>query len=96
VAPLAQPTAEAPAETPAEAIDHGRYDVVLVGGGDDVITLMRELRELTGLELRDVKQLIDFAPNAIGKALARADAEQLRQRLESCGARVRIERVRPG
>jgi predicted unusual protein kinase regulating ubiquinone biosynthesis (AarF/ABC1/UbiB family)/ribosomal protein L7/L12 len=87
--------ASVPAPPPAPAIDLGRYDVVLVAGGDDVIALVRELRELTNLDLRDVKQLIDYAPRPIQRGLSRADAEQLRERLESRGAHVRLERVDP-
>jgi large subunit ribosomal protein L7/L12 len=90
----ALPAREAAPAATVEAADVGTYDVVLVSGGENVIVLVRELRELTGLELREVKLLIDAAPRTIKPGLSRVEAERLRQRLEAIGARVALKPAR--
>jgi ribosomal protein L7/L12 len=76
--------------------DTGRYDLVLLDAGASPIALVRELREVTGMELREVKYLIDASPSTIQSALPRAQAESLRARLESAGARVAIRPAAAG
>jgi large subunit ribosomal protein L7/L12 len=69
------------------------WDVVLVGAGASPIALIRELREQTGRELRDLESLVDSLPETLKHAVPRADAESLRKRLETAGARVEVRRA---
>jgi predicted unusual protein kinase regulating ubiquinone biosynthesis (AarF/ABC1/UbiB family) len=84
----------ASAATPATSADTSSWDVVLVDGGESPIALIRELRELTGKDLRDLEMLIDSPPETLKRDLPRADAEDLRRRLEARGARVEVRRAR--
>jgi predicted unusual protein kinase regulating ubiquinone biosynthesis (AarF/ABC1/UbiB family)/ribosomal protein L7/L12 len=87
--PPVSPVAAAAAPAP---VDGGPYEIVLVDAGTNLIALVREIREVTGMELREVKYLIDAIPQPIGQSLPRAEAESLRARLESAGARVELRR----
>jgi ribosomal protein L7/L12 len=88
--PDAASDAPAPPPPSATTTDAGTWDLVLLDPGAHEITVLRELRELTGLDLSEVKHLIDASPRAIRHALPRAVAESLRARLESAGARVEV------
>jgi ribosomal protein L7/L12 len=99
--PALEPAASAPTpalepppapEAPTTVADSGAYDLVLVSPGAQLIAVIRELRDATGLDLRDVKALVDACPQTIELALPRADADALRRRLESAGARVDLRR----
>lgn len=87
------PAPAAPAPSAAATVDTGPYDLVLVDPGLHLIAVIRELRDATGLELRDVKALVDECPRTIELALPRPDADALRARLESAGARVDLRRA---
>ena len=94
-APHAPHAPASPAQPPVAAatVDTGPYDLVLVDPGLHLIAVIRELRDATGLELRDVKALVDECPRTIELALPRPDADALRVRLESAGARVDLRRA---
>jgi predicted unusual protein kinase regulating ubiquinone biosynthesis (AarF/ABC1/UbiB family) len=83
--------AGAPAPEPGIEI----CDLVLVDPGATVIALVRELRELTGLELAQVKYLIDASPQTLRRALPRPEAEGWQRRLERAGARVEVRKSSP-
>jgi predicted unusual protein kinase regulating ubiquinone biosynthesis (AarF/ABC1/UbiB family)/ribosomal protein L7/L12 len=97
--PSSPPDHATPLDSPRLADESARgesvaaYDVVLVDPGSRPIALVRELRELTGLELRDLEILLDSSPQIIQSALPTAAARVLRQRLESAGARVELRLV---
>jgi predicted unusual protein kinase regulating ubiquinone biosynthesis (AarF/ABC1/UbiB family)/ribosomal protein L7/L12 len=76
-------------------VDESVWDIVLLDAGASVISVVREIRELTGMDLREVKYIIDATPQTIKQALPRAEAETLRLRLESAGARVEMRRASP-
>ena len=82
-----------PAASPIAAVDTGVYELVLVHPGVHLIAVIRQLRDLTGLDLRDVKALVDDCPRLVASALARADADALRARFEAAGASVRLRRA---
>jgi predicted unusual protein kinase regulating ubiquinone biosynthesis (AarF/ABC1/UbiB family)/ribosomal protein L7/L12 len=69
------------------------WDVVLVGAGASPIALIRELREQTGRDLRDLETLVGSLPETLKHSVSRADAESLRKRLETTGARVEVRRA---
>lgn len=71
------------------------WDLVLVEAGDSPIALMRELRELMGADLRELKDLIDTTPRTLKRGLERAEAESLRHRLERVGACVEVRCASP-
>jgi ribosomal protein L7/L12 len=68
-----------------------RYDVRLVDAGARVIEVVRLIRELTGMELRAVKLLVDGVPGLLRHDLSRADGEALAARLAELGARVELQ-----
>jgi len=70
------------------------YEVVLLEPGPKTIELVRELRQRTGLALRDLQVLVEAAPRAVTHLPLR-DAEPLRRALEALGARVELAPVRP-
>ncbi len=67
-----------------------RVDVVLLAPGTHVIEVVRLLRDLTGRDLRDIKNAVDEPGSIVEAALTRADADKLRRRLESLGAEVEL------
>lgn len=71
------------------------FDVVLVAPGSSQIALIRELRELTGKDLRELKDLMDSVPQTLRSGLPRAEAETLKSKLEAAGARVEVRRASP-
>jgi ribosomal protein L7/L12 len=72
-----------------------RVDVVLVAAGPRVIEVVRLLRELTGRDLREVKYSVDEPRSTVKEAATRAEADELRRRLEALGAEVEVrERAR--
>jgi large subunit ribosomal protein L7/L12 len=68
------------------------WDVVLVDAGANAIALIRELRELTGRDLRDLETLVGSVPEPVKRGVLRADAESLRARIEAAGGRVEVRR----
>jgi large subunit ribosomal protein L7/L12 len=69
------------------------WDVVLIAPGTSPIALIRELRELMGLDLRDIESILDSPPETLRRAVSRADAETWKQRLESVGAQLEVRRA---
>jgi ribosomal protein L7/L12/uncharacterized protein YegL len=76
------------AKAPAPATD--LYDVVLLEAGEQIIRVVRDVRDVTGLGLRDVSNLVKAAPSTIGPPLQRADAEGLVAKLLTAGARAEL------
>jgi large subunit ribosomal protein L7/L12 len=68
------------------------WDVVLIDAGTNAIALIRELRELTGRDLRDLETLVGSVPEPVKRGVLRADAESLRTRIEAAGGRVEVRR----
>ena len=67
------------------------FDVELVVAGDKKIQVIKVVRELTGLGLKDVKELVDGAPKVIKEAVPKADAEAMKAKLEEQGAKVELK-----
>src|SRR6266566_906144 len=62
------------------------FDVVLMGAGDKKIQVIKVVRELTGLGLKEAKDLVDGAPKAVKEKIAKAEAEEMKKKLEEVGA----------
>lgn len=67
------------------------WDVILTKGGDQKIQVIKVLREVTGLGLKEAKDIVDAAPKAVKTGLSKADAEELKKKLESAGATAELK-----
>ena len=88
-APVA--VAAAPAAGAAAAEEKSEFDVILQSAGDKKIGVIKVVREVTGLGLKDAKALVDGAPKADKEGVAKADAEALKAKLEEAGATVELK-----
>lgn len=67
------------------------FDVVLTSAGAKKIAVIKEVRGITGLGLKEAKELVDGAPNTIKEAVDKAEAEDLKSKLEEAGAEVELK-----
>jgi len=67
------------------------FDVVLTGAGDKKIQVIKVVRELTGLGLKEAKDLVDGAPKAVKEKVTKAEAAEIKTKLEEQGASVEIK-----
>ena len=67
------------------------FDVVLKNYGDSKIGVIKEVRSLTGLGLKEAKDLVDNAPKPVKEGVGKEDAEEMKQKLEAAGATVAVE-----
>ncbi len=84
----AMPAAGGAAE---EAEEKTEFDVELVAVGDQKINVIKAVREATGLGLKEAKDLVDAAPKVIKEKIAKAEAEEVKKKLEAAGATVTIK-----
>ena len=88
-APVAVAAAAAPAaEAAAEKTE---FDVVLASFGDEKIKVIKAVREITGLGLKEAKAIVDGAPKAIKEGVSKDEAEELKKKLEEVGAKVELK-----
>lgn len=90
VAFAAAPAAGAAAAAPAEE-EKTEFDVILASAGAQKIQVIKVVRELTGLGLKEAKDLVDSAPKALKEGASKADAESIKAKLEEAGATVEIK-----
>ena len=83
--------AAAPAAGAAAAEEKTSFDVVLKAAGANKLAIVKLVKELTGLGLKEAKDLVDGAPNKIKEGLDKADAETLKKQLEEAGAEVELK-----
>ena len=76
---------------PAAAPEKEDFTVVLAGGGEKKIQVIKVVRELTGLGLKEAKDLVDGAPKAVKEKIAKAEAEDVKKKLEEQGAIVQVK-----
>ena len=92
VTAMAAPVAVAGGAAPAEAeAEKDEFDVVLEGIGDKKIQVIKVVRELTGLGLKEAKELVDGAPSTVKEGAAKAEAEEMKAKLEEVGAAVALK-----
>ena len=77
------------AAAPAEVKDE--FTVVLAAAGDKKINVIKAVREITGLGLKEAKDLVEAAPKAVKEGVPKADAEKLKAKLEAEGAKVELK-----
>ena len=89
-APVAVAAAPA-AGAPAAEEEQSEFDVVLMAAGDKKIQVIKVVRELTSLGLKEAKDLVDGAPKSVKEKVSKADAEAVKAKLEAEGATVQIK-----
>ena len=89
-APVAAVVA-APAEGAAEAEEQDSFDIILSSFGDKKINVIKEVRAITGLGLKEAKDLVESVPQPVKEAAAKEEAEQIKERLEGAGATVELK-----
>ena len=85
----AGPAGGAAAAAPVE--EKTEFDVILIAHGEKKIDVIKEVRALTGLGLKEAKDLVESPPKAVKEGIAKADAEKVKAQLESAGATVEIK-----
>lgn len=83
--------AAAPAEGGAAAEEKTDFDVVLEGFGDNKIAVIKVVREITGLGLKEAKALVDEAPKTVKEGASKDDAESIKTKLTEAGAEVELK-----
>ncbi len=81
----------APAAEAAAVEEKTQFDVELTSAGDKKINVIKVVREITGLGLKESKDLVDGAPKMIKEKVAKADAEAMKAKLEEAGAKVELK-----
>ena len=89
-APVAA-AAPAAAAAAAPAEEKTEFDVVLVEAGANKIAVIKEVRAITGLGLKDAKDLVDGAPKAIKTAIPKDEANKIKEQVEKAGAKVEVK-----
>jgi large subunit ribosomal protein L7/L12 len=85
---VAAPAAGAGAAAAAEQTE---FTVILTGPGDNKVNAIKVVREITGLGLKEAKDLVDGAPKAVKEGVSKADAEAIKKKIEDAGAKVEIK-----
>jgi len=78
------------AAQPAAAPEKDEFDVVLTGAGEKKIQVIKVVRELTALGLKEAKDLVDGAPKPVKEGVAKAEAEAMKKKLEEAGGAVEL------
>ena len=88
-APVAVAAVSADAAAPVE--EQTEFSVTLAAAGDNKINVIKEIRAITGLGLIEAKNLVEGAPKVIKEAVSKAEAEEIKKRLETVGAKVEFK-----
>ncbi|ODT67126.1 MAG: 50S ribosomal protein L7/L12 [Pelagibacterium sp. SCN 63-23] len=89
-APVAVAAAGGGAAAPA-AEEKTEFDVILAAFGDNKINVIKEVRAITGLGLGEAKALVEGAPKAVKEGVSKAEAEDIKTKLEAAGAKVELK-----
>ncbi len=92
MAPVAgAPMAAAEAEEGGEAEEKTEFDVILLSAGDKRIAVIKEVRDITGLGLKEAKALVDEAPKPVKEKISKDEADKIAEQLRDAGAQVEIK-----
>lgn len=91
VAVAAGPVAAAGGDAADAAEEKSEFDVVLTAAGEKKIQVIKVVRTITGLGLKEAKDLVDGAPKAVKESIAKAEAEDIKKQLEEVGATVEVK-----
>ena len=90
-APVAVAAAPASGDGQAEAEEKSEFDVILSESGSNKIAVIKEVRTITGLGLKEAKDLVEGAPKPLKQGVAKAEAEEMKKALEAAGAKVTLK-----
>ncbi len=90
-APVAVAAAVAGAGGEDAAVEQDEFDVVLTSYGEKKINVIKEVRAITGLGLKEAKDLVEAAPKAVKEAVSKGEAEDLKTKLEEAGGTVELK-----
>jgi large subunit ribosomal protein L7/L12 len=90
-APVAAAAAAAPGDGGAAAEEQTAFDVVLTEAGQQKIGVIKVVRAITGLGLKEAKDVVDGAPQAVKEGVAREEADSIKAQLEEAGATVEVK-----
>ena len=90
-APMAVAAAPAAGAAAAPVAEKDEFNVVLTAAGDKKIQVIKVVRELTGLGLKEAKDLVDGAPKAVKEGVNKAEAEEVKKKLEEVGGSVELK-----
>jgi large subunit ribosomal protein L7/L12 len=76
---------------PAAAEEKTEFDVVLTDAGDKKINVIKEVRTITGLGLKEAKEFVESAPKTVKEGISKEEAEEMKKKLEEAGAKVEIK-----
>jgi large subunit ribosomal protein L7/L12 len=89
---FAMPGAGGGGAAPAEAVEEKtEFDVMLTDAGAQRINVIKEVRAITGLGLKEAKDLVEAAPKAIKEGVSKAEAEEIKKKIEAAGAKVEVK-----
>ena len=88
-APVA--VAAAPVAAAAAAEEKTEFNVVLLAAGDNKIGVIKEVRAITALGLKEAKDLVEGAPKAVKEGISKTEAEEIKKKLEAAGAKVELK-----
>jgi large subunit ribosomal protein L7/L12 len=80
-----------PAAPVAEVEEKTEFDAILTEAGAQKINVIKEVRAITGLGLKEAKDLVEAAPKAIKEAVSKSEAEEIKKKVEAAGAKVEIK-----
>jgi large subunit ribosomal protein L7/L12 len=90
-APVAVAAAGGAAAAAAPVEEKTEFDVVLTAAGEKKIEVIKEVRAITGLGLKEAKDLVEAAPKPVKEAVSKADADKIKAQLEAAGAKVELK-----
>ncbi len=90
-AAMAAPAAGGAGAGAAAAEEQTEFNVMLVETGANKVSVIKAVREITGLGLKEAKDVVDGAPKAVKEGMAKADAEAAKKKLEDAGAKVELK-----
>ena len=88
---MAVAAARAPAAAAAAAVEQDEFTVMLTGSGEKKIQVIKVVRELTGLGLKEAKDLVDGAPKPVKEGVSKAEAEDVKKKIEEAGGTVELK-----
>ncbi|MCL2098475.1 MAG: 50S ribosomal protein L7/L12 [Bacteroidales bacterium] len=91
IEPAAAPVVVAGPAAESAVAEQSAFDVVLISPGQAKLQMVKVVKEITGLGLKEAKELVDAAPKAIKEKVSKAEAEQLKAQLEEAGGEVELK-----
>ena len=90
-APVAVAAAAGPAAAAAPVEEQTEFNVMLIDAGANKINVIKEVRAITGLGLKEAKDLVEGAPKAVKEGIGKDEAEKIKKQLEGAGAKVELK-----